>query len=63
MPKYVLSYVLDKGQCFNLESVFTQSYFPNKVTVTSVWNTVETGDESKIIFPISGQTSGLKVFL
>ena len=28
VPKSVLHYVLDKGQCSNLESVFTQSYFP-----------------------------------
>ena len=32
MPKSVLCYFLDKGQYFNLESVFTQSCFPNKDT-------------------------------
>ena len=30
LSKSVLRYVLDKGQCFNLESVFTQSCLPNK---------------------------------
>ena len=28
MPKSVLIYVLDKGQYFDLETVFTQSCFP-----------------------------------
>ena len=30
MPKSILHYVLDKGKYFDLESVFTQSCFPNK---------------------------------
>ena len=36
MPKYVLYYVLDKGQYFDLESVYTHSCFPNKET-DSCW--------------------------
>ena len=32
VPKFVLRYVLDKGQYFDLESVFTHSCFPNKET-------------------------------
>ena len=32
MPKSVLSNVLEKGECFNLEFVSTQTCFPNKET-------------------------------
>ena len=44
MPKSVLPYDMGKGQYFDLETSFSQFFSPNKETVTSVWNTGETGN-------------------
>ena len=57
MPKSVLYYVLDKGQYFDLESVFTHSCFPNKETESSLVLKITNTWLSKEVYLINSKSN------